>query len=29
MWDGAEMKVTNNAEANELVQHHYREGWTL
>jgi hypothetical protein len=28
-WDGPNMKVTNHAEANELVQHHYRAGWTL
>jgi predicted dehydrogenase len=29
MWDGAGMKVTNNADANALVQHNYREGWKL
>jgi predicted dehydrogenase len=29
LWDGAGMKVTNNAEANALVQHNYREGWKL
>jgi len=29
MWDGAGMKVTNNAGANALVQHAYREGWKL
>ncbi|HSK08486.1 MAG TPA: Gfo/Idh/MocA family oxidoreductase [Vicinamibacterales bacterium] len=29
MWDGPNMKVTNVAEANEFVQHHYRQGWTL
>jgi predicted dehydrogenase len=29
MWDGPNMKVTNLAEANEWVQHHYREGWSL
>jgi len=28
-WDGANMKVTNLPEANEFVQHHYREGWSL
>ena len=28
-WDGPNMKVTNVAEANEYVQHHYRAGWTL
>jgi predicted dehydrogenase len=28
-WDGAGMKVTNNADANALVQHKYREGWKL
>jgi predicted dehydrogenase len=29
MWDGPNMKVTNIDTANEFVQHHYREGWTL
>ena len=29
LWDGPNLKVTNHPEANELVQHHYREGWTL
>ena len=29
MWDGPNMKVTNIDAANEFVQHHYREGWTL
>ncbi|MEI6669092.1 MAG: Gfo/Idh/MocA family oxidoreductase [Acidobacteriota bacterium] len=29
MWDGPNMKVTNLAEANDLVQHHYRAGWSL
>jgi predicted dehydrogenase len=29
MWDGVNLKVTNHAEANALVQHQYREGWTL
>jgi predicted dehydrogenase len=29
MWDGASMQVTNVAEANQFVQHHYREGWSL
>jgi predicted dehydrogenase len=28
-WDGENLKVTNHAEANQLVQHHYREGWSL
>jgi len=28
-WDGQNLKVTNNPEANELVHHHYREGWSL
>jgi hypothetical protein len=28
-WDGRNLKVTNNEEANALVQHHYREGWSL
>jgi hypothetical protein len=29
LWDAANMKVTNVAEANEFVQHHYRSGWSL
>ncbi len=29
MWDGANLKVTNHPEANALVQHQYREGWSL
>ena len=28
-WDGPNMKVTNLPEANNLVQHHYRTGWSL
>ena len=28
-WDGANMKVTNVPEANEYIQHEYRQGWTL
>jgi predicted dehydrogenase len=28
-WDGPNMKVTNLPAANELVQHHYRQGWSL
>ena len=28
-WDGAALKVTNDADANALVQHKYREGWRL
>ena len=28
-WDSADMKITNVAEANELVRREYREGWTL
>jgi len=28
-WDGPNMKVTNFAEANELVKPKYREGWSL
>jgi predicted dehydrogenase len=28
-WDGPNMRVTNHDEANEHVQHHYREGWSL
>lgn len=29
LWDGKNLKVTNVPEANELIQHHYREGWTI
>ena len=29
IWDGANMKFTNNAEANQYVNPPYREGWTL
>jgi len=29
LWDGDNMKVTNNEKANEYVQMHYREGWSL
>ena len=28
-WDGANMKVTNDAEANAFLHRPYREGWTL
>jgi predicted dehydrogenase len=28
-WDGENLKVTNHPQANELIQHHYREGWSL
>jgi len=28
-WDGANMRVTNFAEANDFVNMHYREGWVL
>jgi predicted dehydrogenase len=29
LWDGPNMRVTNFEEANEHVQHTYREGWSL
>jgi len=29
LWDGDNMKVTNDEEANEYVHMHYREGWSL
>jgi len=29
LWDGANMRVTNDEKANEYVQTHYREGWSL
>ncbi len=29
MWDGKALKFTNSAEANEVIQHHYRTGWSL
>jgi len=28
-WDGANMRVTNDEKANDYVQMHYREGWSL
>ncbi len=28
-WDGANMKITNNPQANELLRRNYRDGWTL
>ncbi|MEK6631462.1 MAG: hypothetical protein AABY89_12080, partial [Acidobacteriota bacterium] len=28
-WDGPNMKITNLPEANEVIQHHYRAGWSL
>lgn len=29
LWDGADMRVTNNPEANAFVRRQYRDGWTL
>ena len=29
LWDGPNMKVTNNAEANKYVRKTYRDGWSL
>ena len=29
LWDGLNMKVTNDAEANAYVQRQYRQGWKL
>jgi predicted dehydrogenase len=29
LWDGPNMRVTNVPAANEFVQHHYRNGWSL
>lgn len=29
LWEGANMKVTNDDEANAFVRRHYRDGWTL
>ncbi len=29
LWDGANMRVTNDEKANDFVQMHYREGWSL
>jgi hypothetical protein len=29
LWDGAAMKVINDAEADAYVRRQYREGWTL
>jgi hypothetical protein len=29
LWDGPNMRVTNNESANQFVQREYRKGWTL
>jgi len=29
LWDGPNMRVTNNEEANQYIQREYRSGWTL
>jgi predicted dehydrogenase len=29
LWDGEKMRVTNDEKANDYVQTHYREGWSL
>jgi predicted dehydrogenase len=29
MWDGPNLRVTNNEEANQFVKREYRKGWTL
>ena len=29
LWDGANMKVTNDEQANTYVRPKFREGWTL
>jgi hypothetical protein len=29
LWNGEQMKVTNDADANAFVRRQYREGWTL
>ena len=29
VWDGPNMKVTNDDDANRFLQRHYREGWSL
>ena len=28
-WDAASLKAVNCPEADQLIQHHYRQGWTL
>ncbi len=28
LWDGESMTMTNVAEANDVIHHHYREGWS-
>ena len=28
-WDGPNLKVTNDADANQLLRREYRKGWTL
>jgi hypothetical protein len=29
MWDAANMKVTNMPDADQFIQHQYRQGWSL
>jgi hypothetical protein len=29
LWDGQKMRVTNDEKANDYVQMHYRQGWSL
>ena len=29
VWDSANLKITNSAEANQLLHYPYRKGWTL
>ena len=29
LWDGANMKVTNEPEANQFIHRQYRQGWSL
>jgi predicted dehydrogenase len=29
LWDGTSMTITNVAAANDFIQYHYREGWSL
>ena len=29
VWDSANLKVTNSAQANEYLHYEYRQGWTL
>jgi len=29
MWDAANMKITNMPDADQIIHHNYRPGWTI